>query len=457
VNAVNVARLVARSGDSLRTTRLFASALVAAAIVATGCSESAKPDATPSGSTATVASGAAAAASACKGATSVVECAPKGTMLEPYLPEQAKRATGTPILIGTINQDTGATGAFPELTAADKVAVDFINTELNGIDGHPIELVTCNTNFSPDLSQSCAQEMVSKHVDAVIGGIDVWGTGIQTLENNGIPYVGGIPVSFESARSKVSHQFSGGTWGAALGMGQYAIQKLHAKKLAMIYTDFGPISDSAKFAKTVLERHGADVTLIGVSAVNADMVTALNEAAQSKPDAVLALTADTGCKPTMLTARQIGLQVPVMYTGACAATKILNAVGDAADGSIFNLEADLDPEHPDNMLYQEIAQRYGPKYHYEAQGAGTVSFRAVINLYAQLRDIGAEKLTPASINAAFAKATDAPSFFGHPYTCDGKQLVGYPALCAPQQTLGILRNGAIAQLTDWIDVGKFAA
>ena len=36
------------------------------------------------------------------------------------------------------------------------------------------------------------------------------------------------------------------------------------------------------------------------------MVTALNEAAQAKPDAVIALTADSGCKPTMLTAKQIG-------------------------------------------------------------------------------------------------------------------------------------------------------
>ena len=30
-------------------------------------------------------------------------------------------------------------------------------------------------------------------------------------------------------------------------------------------------------------------------------------------------------------------------------------------------------------------------------------------------------------------------------------------MCAPQQTLGVLRKGAIKQLTDWIDVGKFAA
>ena len=81
----------------------------------------------------------------------------------------------------------------------------------------------------------------------------------------------------------------------------------------------------------------------------------------------------------------------------------------------------------------------------------------MINLYATLRDIGADKITPASIIAAFRAAKDAPSFFGHPYTCDGKQLDGYPAICSPQQTLGQLKNGAITQLTGWIDVGKFAA
>jgi branched-chain amino acid transport system substrate-binding protein len=437
----------------VRRPKLCASLLIVATVLVAACSESAKPGAGSNG-TATTTLGSAGAK--CEQAASVVACAPTGTMLSPYLPKTATRASGSPIVIGTINQDTGAAGAFPELTVADKVAVDFINTELNGIDGHPIELLPCNTNFNPDLSQSCAQEMVSKKVVAVVGGIDIWGTGITTLENNGIPYVGGIPVSFEAARSKVSFQFSGGTWGAALGMGEYAIEKLHAKKIAIIYADFGPITDSAKLAETVLTRHGATVSLVSVSAINADMVTALNEAAQTKPDALIALTADTGCKPTMLTAQQIGFTAPIMYTGACAATKILDAVGTAADGSIFNLEADLDPKNPDNVMYRAIAARYGPKYDYEWQGAGTVSFRAVINLYAALRTIGASAITPATIRAQFAKAKNAPSFFGHPYTCDGHQLTGYPAMCAPQQTLGKLDHGAISQLTDWIDVGKFA-
>lgn len=432
--------------------RMFRSTLVgvlALVVVASACSEAANKKAANGTPPTTVPRG----VSDCKDATSIVACAPAGSMLSPYLPKTPKEATGTPIVIGMINQDTGAAGAFPELTLAVRTAVTFINTELNGVDGHPIELVTCNTNFSPDLSQSCAQEMVAKKAVAVVGGIDIWGTGITTLENNGIPYVGGIPVSFEAARSPVSFQFSGGLWGAVLGMGKYAMTDLDAKRIAVIYGDFGPIKDAAELGKKVLEKQGAQVTLIPTSSVNPDMVSAINQTAQASPDAVIALTADSGCKPTMVTAAQLDLKAPVMYTGACAAPKIIDSVGSAADGAIFNLEADLDPKNSDNVLYLAIAARYGPEFGYEAQGAGTVSFRGMINLYGVLRDLGAENVSSPAILKAFRAARDRRSFFGHNYTCDGKQLDGYVAMCSPQQTLGVLKKGAIGQLTDWIEVG----
>jgi branched-chain amino acid transport system substrate-binding protein len=427
-------------------------ALLAAALVVTvaiACSEP-MPEETGTPTTTRPGSG------GCPHGAPVLTCAPDDTMLAPLMPEHPTRATGTPIRIGTINQDTGAAGAFPELTGADRTAIDFINTELGGVDGHPIELVTCDTQFSPDLSQACAQQMVAQDVLAVVGGIDVWGTGITTLENNGIPYVGGIPVSSQAARSKVSFQFSGGIWGAVLGEGEYVWRKHHARRVAIIDADFGPITDAAELGKRALERRGVKVSLVSVAPINADMVQALNAAAQSDPDAIIALTADSGCKPTMLTAQQLGLRVPILYTGACAAPMIVDSVIGAADGAIFNLEAELDPRNADNVLYSLISARYGPKHGYEALSAGTVSFRAVINLYAVLRAIGADHLSRPAILARFRAGSRHPSFFGHPYTCDGHQLEGYPAMCSPQQSLGRLNGGTVVGLTGWIDVGAFA-
>jgi len=420
-------------------------------MLATGaCSEKARPDADPERVTTTSVSP---VIRSCDEVDTIVECVPAGSMLEPYLPSAATRATGEPITIGTINQDTGAAAAFPELTVADKVAIEFINTELDGVDGRPIELVSCDTRFDPNQSTACAQQMVDAGVVAVIGGIDVWGDGIKVLEDNGIPYVGGIPVSFHSVRSPVSFQFSGGTWGAVLGEAHYAVDVLGADSVAIVHGAFDPITDAAELGERYLDRVGVEVAIVTTPVIGADMVAAMNQAARSRPDAIIALTADSGCVPTIQTAAQLEIDAVLMLTGACAAPKIIESAGDAIEGSVFNLEADLDPDAPDAALYTAIATKYGPQFDYELQGAGTVSFRSVMNLYAALRDIGAANVTRDSILEFFRNSQDRPSFFGHPYTCDGNQLEGLPAICAPQQTLGRFQDGSIVQISDWIDVG----
>ncbi len=399
----------------------------------------------------------------CSEVDTIVECLPDGSLLVDYAPDIATEATGEALKIGTINQDTGAAGAFPELTVADKVAFDFLNQEFGGVNGVPLELITCDTAFDPQKSLSCAQQMVDEDVVAVIGGIDIWGDGIQVLEDNGIPYIGGIPVSFNAARSSVSFQFSGGIWGAVLGEANYAVEVLDAKSVAIIHAQFPPIADAAEYGKRYLESVGVEYKVITVPPIGADMVAAMNQAAESDPDAIIALTADSGCVPTMQTAKQLGLDATLLLTGACAAPKIIDSAGDdAVEGRIFNLEAELSDTNPDSALYQAIAEKYGPKHNFEQQGAGTVSFRSVMNMYTILRDLSADATNPDDVRAAisresileaFRATVDRPSFFGHPYTCDGNQLVDLPALCAPQQTLGQLSDGAVIQVSDWIDVG----
>ena len=72
-----------------------------------------------------------------------------------------------------------------------------------------------------------------------------------------------------------------------------------------------------------------------------------------------------------------------------------------------------------------------------------------------MRRVGATNLTTTALVKAFKVTHNEPSFMGHPYTCDGKQLPGYPAMCSPQQTLGQLTNKAIKQLGGWIDIAAW--
>jgi branched-chain amino acid transport system substrate-binding protein len=418
-------------------------ALLAAAI---GCSEDAPDDrAAPT------------TAPGCD-AASIVECAPQDSTLGP-LPDRPTRATGEPIRIGTINQETGPGGAFPELTLADEAAIAFINTELGGVDGRPLELSVCDTEFSPERSTSCAQRFVQEGVVAVVGGLDVFGDGIGVLERNGIPYVGGIPVSFASAQNPVSFQFSGGTWGAVVAAVFFAVEERRAERISIMYGDFGPIKDSAELGQQVGESLGADVRLIPFPVVTQDLLTPLTAANDGNPDAIVALTADTGCVPVFRGARDLRVEADVFFTGACASPKILRAAGEEnVEGRYFNTEGLIPDEgesDPDLTLYNLVLDEYGEDL--DAASSATVSFRAMMDLYLQMRELGGDGVTADALLEAFRSARDEPSFMGHPYTCDGRQISELPALCAPQQVIAQRQNGRLVGLTDWIDVPEIVS
>jgi branched-chain amino acid transport system substrate-binding protein len=382
----------------------------------------------------------------------VVRCAPDDTVLGP-LPDRPRPARGEPIRVVMLNQETGPGGSFPELSLAARAAFDFVNQELGGIDGRPVEIEVCDTKFSAEQSLACAQRAVQQQAVAVLGGIDLFGNGIRVLEQNELPYVGGIPVSIASATSPVSFQFSGGTWGAVVAFLEFARRRLDAERVAIIYGEFGSIENAAKLGERIGRRLGVDVRLVSTPIITTDYVTPMTAALDSDPDAIVALTADVGCVPTFRAAKDLRVRAAVFFTGACAAPKILEAAGrEATEGRYFNVEGPINPRRPspDTALYNMVIERYGRGV--PAQSAGTVTFRAAMNLYMAMRDLGADRLRPAALMEWFRDSRDRPSFTGHPYTCDGRQLPEQPAMCAPQQIIAQRRGGTLVAASDWIDV-----
>lgn len=428
---------------AILTATLAASVLTAS--VLTGCSEPAPETKTGMGK------GTTAAAEACEGAA-LLECA-KASTIGASVPDEATKATGEPIELGMINQENTAAGSYPELSQAVQAGVEFINTELGGVDGRPIEVDVCNTEFSAEGSTSCGQRFVESEAPAVLGGIDVFGNGIETLADNGIPYIGGIPISFQSVKSPNSFQWSGGTWGAAVAFSWYAAEELDAEKVSIVYGDFGSITHSAEEAERVLTSRGVDAQLVPYPIMATDISSALNAAAATEPDALLILAADSGCKAGFDGVSSLDIDAATFFVGACAAPTITNEVGTKkTDGAIFNVEGPVGakPPNPDFVLYSAVIEKYGDGL--DPVGAGTVSFRSLMNLYVILDDLDGD-ITPETITEALQAQVDAPSFSGHPYTCDGKQYPGLPAMCSPQQILAQMEDGTLSQLGDWIDVG----
>lgn len=371
------------------------------------------------------------------------------------LPDEPTAADGEPIVIGMVNQVDSPAGAYPELNIAAQAFIDWINTEAGGVDGRPIELEVCNTGFSAEGSTACGQQFVQSGAPVVLGGIDVFGNAIDTLRDNGIPYVGGIPVSVNSMQSDNSFQFSGGTWGAAVAFAYHAAEVTEAESVSVVYGEFGSIATGAEYAEETLRSLGVDdVTTVPYPIVSTDLSSPMQAAWASEPDAMIVLAADAGCNAAFDAAHTIGVDATLYFVGACASPSIVDQVDvEVLEGTWFNVEGPVDRQNPspDFIFYDSVLAAAAPEL--APASAATVSARSVMNLWAKLSELGADNITPDAITEAFRTAVDEPSFTGHPYTCDGKQFGTLTAACSPQQIMVHVHNGVLTQSGDWIDVG----
>lgn len=340
-----------------------------------------------------------------------------------------------PVKIGMINMEESVAGSFPEVRAAAAAAIEFINTELGGVDGHPIEFFPCVTDFAVEASQACAQELVSEEVLAVVGGIDITSEGsVPVLIQNELPLVGGIPVGSIEMTSPVSFYFSGGGPGAFAGLAFHAVSESNATKVAVAYGDFGANAVAARdFGAAVVESQGAESELIPFPIVGLDFLPVFNKIAEFGADAIILGAGDTQCIPAMQVRQDLGMgDIPLYLTGACAADEIIAQADGLLDGVFFNTEGPIDVGNVEGEIYLAAVDQYAVE---PAGGAGTVGFRGMMNLWDVLQEVGFDDLSTETVLANVKSSTDRPSFWGFDYTCSEDQLPGFPALCGPNQTV----------------------
>ena len=422
-----------------------------ALLMSTSCVEKTEIVQAPSATTAVASQG----GSAPDGPTVVSQFPDAETSAGTFPSEAVAAGTDRPIVVGMINQENTPLGSFPELRLAAQAAVTFINAELGGVDGRPIQFEPCITTFSVEKSQACAQDLVQQGAVAVTNGIDISSNGsIPILEQNQVPMIGGVPVNDDEMQSPISFQFSGGSPGAMVAFAHYAATEQKAKKVSIIYGDYASIKEAAlDYGVAQLRRDGVtDITEVPYPITSTDFLPVLTKADEGDPDAIILVAADTACAPAMKTAKDLGITATMYLVGSCAAPTIAEEIGeDAVAGRIFNVEGPVTGEDIDTKIYSAALAKYGDP-DLPLASAGTVSFRNIMNLWSLMKQVGGDQVSKETLLAAARATKDHPSFGGHPYTCDGQQVPNLPALCSPQQILVVHEDGGLKQLTDWIDV-----
>ena len=372
----------------------------------------------------------------------------------PDLSASVAAATGKPIVLAQINDEGGQVGSFPEMRQATLAAVDYINKELGGVDGHPLKVDTCISDGTPEGSSTCANELLADHPVAFLGGADFGSyASLPIIQKAGLAYLGGAPLTTAEFTSSNSVQFSGFSAGALPALAIYAADVLQAKKVAVINVILGSgITTAQRYVLPVLKARGiTDVKVIDVQPSTVDYTSAIAAASQANPDVIIAVVNPQSCVSVFQAHQTLSVQAKILIPGGCLSAQILAAAGPAADGAYGDLGFDpYDSSTPDSRIFLHIVKTYAPADMPLDDFAGA-GVNTVMNVASMIRAVGVDNLTTAKILAYFRDGKTHPNFLAKPYLCNGK-IPTVPALCNGADMFYQVVNGK-AQLTSttWYD------
>ncbi|WP_134325357.1 ABC transporter substrate-binding protein [Cumulibacter soli] len=344
---------------------------------------------------------------------------------------------GEPIVIGVQSLDTGPV-AYPQNTYGAEAAEWYINNEMGGINGQPIELNICSGDGTPETGVKCANSFVKDDMPVVFDAYDGTSMGAMTpiLKEAGIPIVGllaGQAVA-ESADYGTAFYFSGPLETSALGM--VTVLANEGKKTASLALTDAPSSHGYvdDLVVPMGEKLGVDVTGVYVKADNINFQTLAATELDGDPDVagIIALP-EEACTGLLGALRQSGFD-GTAFMGSCSQF-IEELPGEQAAGAIVQPRLwvpesyEHAPAEVQDQLdsFAEAMEEVG--YEDEQSARSLYSFAGLVNLATIMSDIDGE-ITSESVLEAMKGLKDFPTFAGPTVTCDGEQWPDRPGACS---------------------------
>jgi branched-chain amino acid transport system substrate-binding protein len=339
---------------------------------------------------------------------------------EPDAP--ASDLTGSPITVGLLDPSTGPL-AQPGVATGAKAALSYVNGEFGGIDGHPLEIVSCQTDGTPEKAQSCANTFVEKKVIAVMDGYNLASSAtLPALTAARIPLVGMIPFDSVTGAKADNRVFF------AAPQASFLVGALQAFKTAGKSSVTLALVDTPSSHQTIDTLLPALATALGIdakgiyfSATNPNFTAVASSIAQAKPDVggLVASPSEAVCTALVKGLRQLQYKGEI-FTAACT-DYIKGAPAQAAGGALYssNWLPAASPYAPEPVQKDlALAGKYvtgveGGTPGYYAYG----EFALFVNLAKALSEAPNLELTGPGVLTALKSLKSFPSFLGPEITC----------------------------------------
>lgn len=367
---------------------------------------------------------------------------------------EAPTPGGAPIELGLINTENSPAGNYVDNRKGAEAAIKYVNAELGGVNGRPLEVETCITDGSPESSIGCANKFAQAKKLAVMPGIDFGAAAaVPIYTQNNIPYVGGLFVSPAEYTAPTGYSFLGAAAGAVTGLAAYAGQELQAKKVVVVAQDVPQASAAIDgFMKPVFAKVGVtEVSSVLEAATAADWTPAMTRAKDGDPDAFILLAGGPACTKMMQAIATLAIPTEkVLFAQECANKDQISAGNGGGDGALYQSSMiSPDADDPNAKLFREKVDQYSDV----APGITTqVGFDSVMILFEMLKSLSPDNITRETLVSALKSPQGRPGFMSHGFVCDGKRFPGLPALCDTNVRFLKFEDGEFADPgNEWVD------
>jgi branched-chain amino acid transport system substrate-binding protein len=434
-------------------------AIAAATLAAAGCSSSSS-----SSSSSAAASSAASSPAASSSPTSTSALNQAGTggqgaqSVTNYLEYTGGKAGPAnkslpPVYIGYVNQQGGPTAVGLLATAGAQMAVNYANAELGGMDGHPIQLVTCFIASAEEEGTTCAQKfLANKKVDVInLGGVAIGVQSFYSTLHGAKPVIDGVAATpIDTTQSNAVILFGDATH-ILPPFGTYARDVLHAKTAALVYpSDNAGIAIGAAAIKQGLEAAGVTVKSVGYSESTTDLTSVLTAVGAQTADMVIPYSDTAGCVNLAKSLQTLGITDPKKIVSAplCLNGQVISGLGDwphwtyAIASSLYG-----DPTDPGMPAYMAVAKKYSTPAD-APDPWNIVNFGQMLTTIKFMNEVGYANLSPSAILAK-AKAFTGPQALGAPALACGKY-ASAPAVCNDRIQLFEYTGGVTKGRPGWV-------
>jgi branched-chain amino acid transport system substrate-binding protein len=320
-------------------------------------------------------------------------------------------AEGDPIRIGYANSEFFS----PEASLGLRAAVEYVNAELGGAGGRPLEIVECPLTAAADGAACGAQFANDDSIALVLTGTLVVGNKeLYDAINGNKPLIIGNGVTVDDFVTPAGQSYTAGAVGVVAGMTKFILEEFQPQTVAIVANDnAGGQAGANVLVKPTLDAAGvaSSVVFVADTATAPDVESAMEAAGAATADVFLSLVSLPNCINMYDSMRSLGIDPIVVTTGLCFGTPMeqhledLGEDGDYPDGWYFGDYgySYFNPDYDSGMLtYVTKVQEYGEPVagasEIEYTGFAGPMFANVLTAVKFINAVGVDNLSYETLN-----------------------------------------------------------